>query len=216
MKRYCRLLVAFFLCALGIMLTINCHIGVGPWDVLHIGMAKTLGCTMGQANILVGAFVIFLNIILKQPLGAATLLNILFIGSCVDLINMSGLVPTPQNLVSKYLMFIAGMLVFSYGTFFYIVQAKGCGPRDGLMQILNKRTGISVSIVKNSIELLALLVGWYLGGPVGIGTILYALTIGFFIQYTFSFHHVELKKIEHDSFGAEWRKLKKFGNKLPD
>lgn len=208
MKRYFRLLVAFFLCALGIMLTINCHIGVGPWDVLHIGMAKTLGCTMGQANILVGAAVIFLNIILKQPLGTATILNILLIGSCVDIIDMSGLVPTPQSLIGKYIMFILGMIIFSYGTFFYIAQAKGCGPRDGLMQILNKRSGIPVSIVKNSIELLALLVGWYLGGPVGAGTVLYALTIGFFIQYTFSLNHVELKKIDHDGFRAEWLKLK--------
>lgn len=208
MKRYFCLLVAFFLCALGIMLTINCHIGVGPWDVLHIGMSKTFGCTMGQANILVGASVIFLNIILKQPLGTATILNILLIGSCVDLIDMSGIIPTPQSFVGKYLMFVVGMVIFSYGTFLYIAQAKGCGPRDGLMQILNKRTGIPVSIVKDSTELLALLVGWYLGGPVGSGTVLYALTIGFIIQFTFNFHHVELKKIEHDSLGEEWKKLK--------
>lgn len=202
-KRYGHLLLAFICCALGIVMTINSRIGVSPWDVLHIGLAQTTGMTIGQANILVGAAVILLNVLLHQTLGIGTVLNIIVIGLCVDLIGMWGLVPLVEGMAFKYLMFLVGMVIFSYGTFLYIVQAKGCGPRDGLMQAVNRRTGISVGIVKNSIELMALAVGWWLGGPVGWGTVIYALTIGFFIQFFFNHFQVELKNVQHDSLQRE-------------
>lgn len=196
-RKFLNLFLAFFFCALGIVMTINCNIGVSPWDVLHIGLAKTVGMTIGQANILVGAMVILFNVILKQPLGFGTVLNIIVIGSIVDLLNYVGCVPHPQAFLARYVMFFLGMVVFSYGTYLYIIQGKGCGPRDGLMQSLNRKTGISPGVIKNIIELIALGLGWYLGGPVGAGTVLYAVTIGFIIQWFFAHNKVDLRTIQH-------------------
>lgn len=203
--KYIKLMLGFFLCALGLVTTINSNMGVSPWDVFHIGFSNTIKITIGQASIATGAIIILLNIILKQTLGFATIGNMIFIGLFTDMVIYLNFIPKIEsnNLYIKIIMMLLGLALFSYGTFLYIVQAKGCGPRDGLMQILHQRTNISVGIIKNLIDVGAMVMGYMLGGPIGVGTFIYAIAIGFFIQFFFKIHKVDLKKVSHSTFRGE-------------
>ncbi|MGF6906785.1 YczE/YyaS/YitT family protein [Fusobacterium sp. PH5-44] len=203
--KYMKLMIGFFLCALGLVTTINSNIGVSPWDVFHIGFSDTINITIGQASIVTGAIIILLNVLLKQTLGIATVANMVFIGLFTDIVIYLDFIPKilNNNWFIKIIMMLLGLALFSYGTFLYIIQGKGCGPRDGLMQILHQKTNISIGVIKNLIDIVAMVIGYILGGPIGIGTFIYALTIGFFIQFFFKIHKVDLKKVTHSTFKEE-------------
>jgi len=210
LMKYAKLFLGFFICAVGLVITINSNMGVSPWDVLHIGISKTTGfISIGQASILSGAVVIMLDILLKQTIGIATVGNMIFVGLFTDFVIWLDFIPKVENnLILKIIMMFIGMTIFSYGTYLYIVQGKGCGPRDGLLQILHKRTNISVGIIKNIIEFSAMGVGILLGGPWGIGTFIYAFIVGFIIQFFFELHKIKLKAVKHTTIKNEFKLIK--------
>lgn len=166
--------------SLGIVLTIRAELGVSPWDVLHIGLYNQFGLTIGTWAIIVGGLILILSALLtrKWPqLGA--FVNMLTVGVFIDLYLLLPFLVTPTNLVGQLFMLLIGILLMGYGIGIYISARCGAGPRDSLMMALVEKTGKSISVIRGSIELLVLLVGWLLGGPVFIGTILLTLTIGF-------------------------------------
>jgi uncharacterized membrane protein YczE len=203
-KKYGKLLFGIFLCGLGIVMEVNSNLGAAPWDIFHIGLSRVIGIQYGKVGILVGAIVILLNIVLGQTIGVGTLLNMCFVGLFTDIIHNSGWIPSPrENLLGQLSLLIGGMFVFGHGTFLYMVQGKGAGPRDGLMQILNKKTNISIAIIKNGIEVVVLISGVLLGGRAGIGTLVYAVSIGFIIQWMFKLHRIEIKTLVHENLKKE-------------
>jgi len=204
LKKYGKLLVGLFLCGVGIVMVVNSNLGGAPWDVFHIGISKHLGIQYGKVSIIMGAVVVLLNIALGQVIGLGTLLNMCLIGTFTDLINNSGFIPSPTGTLPLQSFLLAGgILAFGYGTYLYMAQGKGAGPRDGLMQVLNRKTGISVAIVKNGIEVIVLLIGILLGGKAGIGTIVYALSIGFVIQFLFDRNKIDIKALTHAKLKEE-------------
>ena len=207
--KYPKLILGFFICALGLVIIINSNLGVAPWDVFHIGVSRTINISIGQASMLSGAVIIILDVILKQTIGIATIGNMFFIGFFTDIVIWLDFIPKIENnFIMKVIMTLVGITIFSYGTYLYIVQRKGCGPRDGLMQILHKRTNISVGIIKNIIEFFALGMGIMLGGPWGLGTLLYATLSGFIIQFFFNIHKVKLKSVKHSNLKRELKLIK--------
>lgn len=192
-----RLFTGYFICALGMVMTMNANLGFLPWDVLHQGISKTTGITIGRANIIIGFLIILLDIILGENIGWGTIFNMIFIGIFIDFIMINNLVPMFDSFIPSLIMMLLGVLVLGYGCYRYVSVGFGAGPRDALMVGLNKRTGRSIRFVKNSAETLALTVGYFLGGSVGIGTVILAVTGGYAFQFVFKMVSFNVSEVDH-------------------
>lgn len=192
-----KLFLGLFLFSLGAVCTINAHLGLQPWDVLHQGLSRTLHMTIGMANILVAFLIVIVNRIFGEKIGFGTLANMLFIGLFMDMLMLNHLVPEFQNLSARILMVLAGLVIISFGTYLYISAGFGAGPRDGLMVVLARKTKQSVRLIRTCNEGVALLLGWILGGSVGIGTVIMVSLIGIFVQATFKLCRFDVKTVHH-------------------
>ena len=207
-QRLFKVVAGLFLFAVGIVLTINASLGVSPWDVFHQGVSRTVGITIGQAHIIMGFLIILLDIYLGQAIGWATIMNMLLIGTFIDIIMLNNLIPLSQTPFIGLFMIISGIAVQGLGFSVYISQGIGAGPRDGLMVVLTKRTGKSVRLIKSLIEDTALTIGIILGGSFGIGTIIMAFFGGIIFQATFKLIRFRVEKVEHRFIQDDLKALK--------
>lgn len=166
-------LVAF---AFGEALIIQAGIGVMSWDVLHQGLAKNLGLSIGQWSIIVGALVLLLWVPMREKPGLGTLSNVIVIGPCLDL--FLGWVPVATSMGWRVAMLVLGIVINGVSTAAYIGARLGSGPRDGLMTGLVRLTRWPVGGIRTLIEVSVVVVGYLLGGNLGAGTLLFVLTIG--------------------------------------
>jgi uncharacterized membrane protein YczE len=150
-------------------------LGLGPWDVFHQGLSKQVGVSLGWVVIAVGLAVLLLWIPLRQRPGLGTISNAIVIGLVIDA--TLTLLSQPASMSGRAGVLVAGVVINGVATGLYIGAGLGPGPRDGLMTGLAAR-GHSIRVVRTAIELTVLVIGWILGGTVGVGTILYALSIG--------------------------------------
>jgi uncharacterized membrane protein YczE len=157
-------------------LLVRSSLGVMPWDVLHQGIARRLGWSLGTVTIAVGVLVLVCWIPLRQRPGLGTVSNVVVIGVAVD--GTLAVLPAPSALAARIGFVVAGVLLNAVATAAYIGVHLGPGPRDGLMTGLVARTGGSVRLVRTAIEAAVVLTGWLLGGTLGLGTVVYALAIG--------------------------------------
>ena len=161
---------------LGEGLLIVSFTGASPWSVLAQGISLNINLTIGTITLFISAAVLVLWIPLNQKLGMGTILNAIIISIMIDLcINF---VPTPQHYISQIVLAIVAVLTVGLGGGIYLVANLGPGPRDGLMIGLQKKTNLPIAVVRAFIEISVVSVGWYLGGTVGVGTLLFAFGIG--------------------------------------
>jgi len=184
--------------SLGIALTLNAQIGYAPWEVLHVGMSKTFGLSIGTISIIVGLVILLVTAFFGEDVGIGTIANMIVIGLLLDLILFLDFLPIAGNIIFGIPMLVSGLFVIALGSYFYIASAFGAGPRDGLMVLLTRKTGLPIGICRGGIELSTVLIGWYLGGLVGIGTVISALAIGFCVQITFKLLRFDPTKITHE------------------
>jgi len=170
------LIFGLILFGLGEALIVTASIGVSPWFVLHQGLSFISGYSIGITTFIVSLGVLLLWIPLSQRPGIGTIANAIIISIVLDV--TLPFLPYPENYLLQLLQVIIGILIIGIGSGYYLAANLGPGPRDGLMTGLQRKTKQSFSIIRSGIEISVVLVGWYLGGIVGIGTILYALTIG--------------------------------------
>lgn len=180
--RWLFFLTGMMLLGLGISMTIKGYrLGIGPWDVLHVGLHQNFGLTIGTWSIIAGFTIITTTSLIRRRWPQfGTWLNMLLIGLFIDLFNF--LIPDIHSLIGQLVIFSAGLVVMGYGVGMYVSPKMGAGPRDDLMLILVQKTGLSVSTIRTAIEVTVAVIGWMLGGPVGIGTVLSALIIGRIVQ----------------------------------
>ena len=172
----------FFLCfgltlfGLGEGLLIVSFAGASPWSVLAQGISLNVNFSIGIITIFVSVVVLVLWLPLNQKPGIGTILNAIIIGLMIDVcINY---VPTPENYSYQILLAIVAVLTVGLGGGIYLVANLGAGPRDGLMVGLQKKTNLPIAAVRGFLEITVMSIGWYLGGTVGIGTLLFAFGIG--------------------------------------
>ncbi|MEU7303551.1 hypothetical protein [Streptomyces sp. NPDC007206] len=157
-------------------LLVEAGLGLEPWNVLHQGLAELTGLTIGVVSIVVGAAVLLLWIPLRQRPGLGTVSNVFVVGLAMD--GTLALVPDPHALTVRVPLLLAGIVLNGAATGLYIAASFGPGPRDGLMTGLHRRTGRSIRLLRTGIEVAVVLTGFLLGGTVGVGTVLYAVSIG--------------------------------------
>lgn len=199
--------VSLFVNGFGIYLTIQANIGAAPWDVLNLGISKTLGILYGTASITVSLTILLIDILLREPIGISMFIDAIVVGKAVDFFNWVNPVPTCTTLWTSIPVMILGLFVLAYTQYTYMIASLGCGPRDTLLVGLAKRVKkitisaaiIDIPIGAVSIALLstATLVGWLLGGPVGIGTIICAFGAGPIMQFAFRTVRFDATGIRH-------------------
>ena len=172
-----------FFCCFGLMLfglgeglLIVSFTGASPWSVLAQGISLNVNLSVGMITLIISLCVLILWIPLGQKLGMATVLNALIIALMIDL--CIKFVPTPSNYHNQLILAIISVITVGIGGGIYLVANLGAGPRDGLMVGLQKKTNLPIALVRATIEIIVVSIGWYLGGTVGIGTLLFAFGIG--------------------------------------
>jgi uncharacterized membrane protein YczE len=174
-SRLARLYGGLTLFGVSLALMVRADLGLGPWDVFHQGIADRVGLSIGLVVNLTAVAVLLLWIPLRQRPGLGTVSNVVLVGLVTDA--TLALLPAPDGLALRGALLVAGIAANAVATALYIGAGLGPGPRDGLMTGLAAR-GHSIRFVRTAIELTVLLIGWLLGGSVGLGTVLYAFTIG--------------------------------------
>ena len=170
------LVLGLVLFGLGEALLIASGVGVSPWTVLAQGIAGKTGWSIGFATMIISFTVLLLWIPLRQKPGIGTILNALIIAFMIDF--SLALLPYPQTLVWQLLQVVVGVLVIGIASGIYLTANLGAGPRDGLMTGLQSKTGFPIATIRIAIEISVVSIGWYLGGIVGLGTLIFAFGVG--------------------------------------
>jgi uncharacterized membrane protein YczE len=170
------------LCGYGFSMAVMVRAGLGldPWDVFHQGLTVHTPMSIGVASAVVGVAVLLAWIPLRNRPGIGTVANVIVIAVTVDA--ALSVLSTPTSIGVRIAMMVGAVVLNAFSTVLYVGAGLGPGPRDGLMTGLVVRTGLSVRVVRTSIEAAVLAVGWLLGGTVGVGTVLYAFGIGPLVQ----------------------------------
>jgi uncharacterized membrane protein YczE len=176
------LIVGLILFGTGIAMMVEADLGLGPWEALNQGLARQLGLQIGTVSILLGIPILALWWPLGERPGIGTLLNVVLIGTATNV--ALAILPTPDQgaLAIRVAMMLGGVVVIAIGSGIYLSTDLGPGPRDGLMTGVHHRFGWSIRRSRTAIELTVLLIGWALGGTVGVGTVVFALGIGPLVQ----------------------------------
>lgn len=174
-RRFTRLATGLVLVSVGIGLTVQARLGISPFDVLNQGVSRVTGWSFGLVVIVLGAVFLLMWIPLGQRYGIGTFINTATIGLMINA--TLSVVAAPSDMGARWAMLLVGLLLAAFGMGLYISAGLGPGPRDGLMTGITAK-GFPLWLVRTSLEILALAIGWWLGGDVGIGTIIFAFAIG--------------------------------------
>lgn len=179
------LIFGLFLYYSGFVAVLNSGLGMYPGGVFNVGVAAHIPLTIGQVTQAVQLVFMILGWSLGFPPGLGTLTDLILSGPFIDIVLYSGIVSKPSGLIWRLLLLIVGIGLLGAGTYFYLRVRLGAGPLDGFMLGVLSRTDYPVSVVRGTIEVAFLAAGWALGGPVGLGTVITALTIGYSVQLAF-------------------------------
>ncbi len=194
-----KLFIGFILASIGIALMVEAGIGMSPWGTLQAGLEGVTDISYGKVTQLVGLSIIVSTMFMKVYPGVGTVLNIAFIGFFIDTIRGLEVIPLVTSFPEQLLMCLVGMVIFSFGIYYYLSCGLGAGPRDGLMIALIKITGKTPTVIKPMIELTVLGVGVIIGGPLGVGTVVIALFGGKILDMVFGFYKFDPKTIKQQN-----------------
>ncbi len=190
----------------GVYLTIHANIGAGPWDVLNLGLSKSLGILYGTASVAVSFTILGIDILLKEPIGISMFIDAVVVGKAVDYFNWIHAVPRCSSLLTGIPIMLLGLTIMAYTQYTYMIASLGCGPRDTLLVGLAKRMKLlPIGAVSIGLLSIATLIGWMLGGPVGIGTLICAFCTGPIMQLAFSTVRFDATHIHHQRLQDSFR-----------
>lgn len=197
-QRVASLFWGLLLYGFGIVVTLRSGLGTSPWDALHLAITYYAPLTMGQVSQIAGILIILLSMLLGMRPGWGTLANMYFIGVFIDFFLGQSWLAVPEAFVLKVAMLLVGVWIIGWASYFYMAAAFGAGPRDSFMVGSVRKTGLAVWKIRTVIESSVALAAYCLGGPVGIGTVIIALTLGPAIQSAFSLMGRRAQDIRHE------------------
>ena len=185
--RTASLVFGLFLFAFGIVLLLESELGLSPWDVLSQGLSEQTPLSFGTASIAIGLTVLVLAWRLGARIGVGTVANAVLIGLFIEgLVRVEAVADLSESsLATRVVLMLAGISVIGLGSGFYMGAAMGAGPRDSLMLVLSRRTGVRIGAARTVLEIGATAAGWALGGTVGIGTLAFAFLVGPSVELAF-------------------------------
>jgi len=179
--------IAFMIIGVGIDLSVKANLGVSSWTVFHLGIAKHIGFTQGQVSQAVGLAIIALSYFLGIRPALGTIMNMVLIGWFYDLSVYYAVIPEASSIPVSAFYILVSVFLTGFGGAMYMSAGLGAGPRDSLMLALTKRFNWPVGRIKTTMEVTVLILGWILGGPVGVGTIAFSISVGPTIEKSFEF-----------------------------
>lgn len=207
-SRFIRLIFGLFLFAVGIVLNIHANIGYAPWDIFHAGISSVSGISIGQASMLAGFVAGLISVLLGEEIGIGSIANMFLIGIFVDFIISTGIVPVLEQPALGTIMMLTGFVIIAFASYFYMSSGFGAGPRDALMVAVSRKTDFNIGIVRTAIEILVGASGYLMGGLVGFGTVLCALSIGWIVDKVFRILDFNPKLIDHENLSETFARIK--------
>ena len=190
---FLRIQIGFLLYGLAITLMIRGKLGTSAWAVLEVALADILHVTVGTMTVIMGFVVLISAVLMREQMGWGTLGNILSIGPWVDMW-MSFVPEVNNNLLLQISMLLIAIVIMGLASAIYIGVDAGAGPRDSMMLAIHRKTGVSIRVARAIIEVTVVTIGWLLGGPAGIGTVVHAVLIGPAVQWGFKLFNVQPHK----------------------
>ncbi len=185
-----------FVLALGAAMVITVDLGPATWDVLHIGLSKMTGLSVGRWVQIVGVLMVSMTALLeKKRLAIGSVVNIVMVGFFLNTILNSGIIPSFTELTGRVIVLILGIILMGTGSGMYVSSRVGAGPRDGMTLFISRRFSISVGLSRTILEIMALTCGWLVGGPVAIGTFITIPFLGPVMQRSLKFFTKLLEKL---------------------
>ena len=195
-----KILFGLLVFSLGVHLTIRADLGLAPWDCLGMGIAYHTPLNYGLAMTAMGAIILFIDVLLKEKIGFGTIIDALLTGNFVQLFNDLDPFPKTAGMLAGLVIIVAGLALMALGQFFYMSAAQCCGPKDALLVGLGKRLSkLPIGAVQTLLWGMALFIGWLLGGPVGIGTIVSTFGSGLVMQIIYDLIRFEPRNVRHRS-----------------
>lgn len=193
-----RIILGLAVFSFGVHLTIYANIGLAPWDCLGMGLAKHTPFNYGICMTLIAVLILMIDILLKEKIGYGTIIDALVTGNFVQIFNSANPFPENHNLWLGIILMLIGFVFMALGMWIYMKAEQCCGPRDALLVGLGKRLKkVPIGIVEVLLWAVVLLIGYLLGGPVGIGTIISTFGAGLIMQLVYNIIHFEPRKLQH-------------------
>ena len=194
--------------ALGVHLTIYANIGLAPWDCLGMGIANHTPFNYGISMTVIAVVILITDVLLKERIGFGTIIDALLTGNFVQMFNSLNPLPENENMWIGIAVMLAGCVFMALGMWIYMTAEQCCGPRDSLLVALGKRLPqIPIGIVEVLLWSVVLLIGWLLGGQVGIGTVISTFGAGLVMQLVYSLIHFEPREMKHKGLAETVRIL---------
>ena len=209
LKKIARAMCGFFVIAVSIVFSLKANLGLSAFEVFHSGISRISGWDIGFCSIVVGVFILAVDILLKERIGIGTFLNIFFIGFFTDIVNNANIIPNASNIFFALIMLLVSLLLISYGVYLYISAGIGAGPRDSLTVALMRLTGQKIQVVRFGIEAVFFIAGLLLGGKWGIGTAVLTIFLGFAMGKVFALLNFDVKAVKHITFADLYRSFVK-------
>ena len=207
-----RILFGLIIFALGVHMTIRANLGLAPWDCLGMGISYHTPLNYGLSMTAMSIVILIIDLLMKEKIGFGTIIDALLTGNFVQIFNDIDPFPETKSVWAGILIIIGGLALMAIGQYFYMLSAQCCGPRDALLVGLGKRLHkLPIGAVQVILWGTVLLIGWLLGGPVGIGTVVSTFGSGIVMQIIYSIIKFEPRKIEHQSVIATAKQLKNNG-----
>lgn len=209
---WARIVFGLLVFALGVHLTIRADLGLAPWDCLGMGISYHTPLNYGLSMTAMCVIILVIDVLLKEKIGFGTIIDALLTGNFVQMFNDLDPFPKTKSTFVGIIIILAGLSLMAIGQYFYMISAQCCGPRDALLVGLGKKLHrLPIGAVQVLLWGTVLLIGWLLGGPVGIGTIISTFGSGVVMQIIYSIIRFEPRKIEHRSVIDTYRDLKTDG-----
>ena len=200
LSEWLKIVAGLVVFALGVHMTIYANIGLAPWDCLGMGIAKHTPFNYGVAMTIMAVTILLIDVLLKEKIGFGTIIDAILTGNFVQAFNYINPFPENKNLWLGIAIMLIGFVFMALGMYIYMSAGQCCGPRDALLVGLGKRMPkIPIGIVEVLLWAVVLLIGYLLGGPVGIGTIISTFGAGLVMQLVYKIIKFEPRKIEHRS-----------------
>lgn len=192
-KKIPGLMLAFLIIGYGIAQIKALNFGMAPWDTFALGISNHISLEFGQITQIMGLIIVLFTISIKIHIGIGTILNMIFIGLFIDIVSKFDILLSPENFFLKILILFYALIVQNYGLYSYLKYELGAGPRDGLMVGFVQITGLDVKYIRTAIESIVLIVGFLLGGTVGVGTVIATLSGGYILDKIFQYKGFDAK-----------------------
>ena len=198
LRKLVRVVISLVIFAFGLDLTVKADIGVGPWDVMALGISYHTPLAYGQVLIAVSLLVVLVDLLMHEHIGYGTLLDAVLTGTFVDIYGAMDLVPENLPLYYSVPLYLLGMFIMVWGVYLHMSSGQSSGPRDSFMVGLGKRMPkVPIGAVSIGIQCAVLGSGWLIGGPVGIGTLLSVFVYGLMLQFVCHVMHFEPRQVQH-------------------